>query len=72
MLKHTHSPFSARAHLLASRAAEHRRSPTEPERLLWSALSGSKLGVAFRRQFVLGNAIADFFAPSVRLVVEVC
>ena len=39
--------------------------------MLWSALSGSKLGVAFRRQVVLGNAIADFFAPSLRLVVEV-
>ena len=71
MLIHTHSPSPARAHLLASRAQANRRSPTEPERVLWSALSGSQLGVAFRRQVVLGNAIADFFAPSVRLVVEV-
>ena len=39
--------------------------------MLWSELAGSKLGVAFRRQVVLGNAIADFFAPSLRLVVEV-
>jgi very-short-patch-repair endonuclease len=30
-----------------------------------------KLGVSFRRQVVLGNALADFFAPSIRLVVEV-
>jgi very-short-patch-repair endonuclease len=71
MLHPTHSPSPARRHLLASRAQLHRRSPTEPERLLSSALSGSKLGVAFRRQVVLGNAIADFFAPSVRLVIEV-
>ena len=26
---------------------------------------------AFRRQVVLGTAIADFFAPAIRLVVEV-
>ena len=31
----------------------------------------SKLGVAFRRQYVIGGRIADFAAPSVRLVVEV-
>jgi very-short-patch-repair endonuclease len=57
--------------LLASRAQFHRRSPSEPERRLWRELSGKKLGVAFRRQVVVGDAIADFFAPSVRLVVEV-
>ena len=39
--------------------------------MLWSALCGSQLVVAFRRQVVLGDAIADFFAPFVRLVVEV-
>jgi very-short-patch-repair endonuclease len=75
MLKRNHSPslssIPARRLLLASRALSHRRSPTEPERLLWSALSSSKLGVAFRRQVVIGNAIADFFAPSLRLVIEV-
>jgi very-short-patch-repair endonuclease len=42
-----------------------------PERRLWAVLSGTKLGVAFRRQVVVGDAIADFFAPSLRLVVEV-
>jgi very-short-patch-repair endonuclease len=71
MLKHTHSPSPARAHLLASRAQSHRRSLTEPERRLWAELSRSKFGVAFRRQVVLGNAIANFFAPSLRLVIEV-
>jgi very-short-patch-repair endonuclease len=44
----------------------------EPERALWRQLAGGKLGVAFRRQVVLGNRyIADFVAPAVRLVVEV-
>jgi len=44
----------------------------EPERRLWQELAGSQLGVAFRRQVVLGNRyIADFVAPALRLVVEV-
>ena len=71
MLQLAHSPSPARAHLLASRASANRRALTEPERKLWSELSANKLGVAFRSQVVLGNAIADFFAPSLRLVVEV-
>ena len=71
MLKPQRSSSPARKQLLASRALAHRHSPSEPERVLWSALAGSQLGVAFRRQVVLGNAIADFFASSLRLVVEV-
>jgi very-short-patch-repair endonuclease len=44
----------------------------EPERALWRELCGSRLGVAFRRQVVLGNRyVADFLAPAVRLAVEV-
>jgi len=39
---------------------------------LWQALRGGALGVAFKRQVPLGERyIADFYAPSVRLVVEV-
>jgi very-short-patch-repair endonuclease len=49
----------------------NRHSPSEPEARLWRELSAGKLGVRFRRQVVLGNAIADFFAPALRLVVEV-
>jgi len=45
---------------------------TPSEQLLWSRLSGRKLGVVFRRQVpLLGRSIADFLAPSRRLVVEV-
>jgi very-short-patch-repair endonuclease len=40
--------------------------------LLWERLSGSQLGVAFRRQLVIDHRyIVDFAAPAVRLVVEV-
>ena len=56
---------------LALRAHAMRQSPTESEARLWRALRASQLGVAFRRQIPLLGFIADFYAPSVRLVVEV-
>jgi very-short-patch-repair endonuclease len=47
-------------------------APTPSEEVLWLALRGGALGVAFKRQVVLGGRyIVDFFAPSVGLVVEV-
>ncbi|MCB9582833.1 MAG: DUF559 domain-containing protein [Polyangiaceae bacterium] len=54
----------ARAHAL-------RQQLTFSEQKLWQELRGSKLGVAFRRQVAIGRYIADFAAPSMRLVVEV-
>ncbi len=57
--------------MLVQRAASMRQSPTSTEALLWSELRGSRLGVAFRRQVVIGRRIADFCAPSIKLVVEV-
>jgi len=49
-----------------------RRFPQGPEFLLWQELRGGQLGVSFRWQVVIGNRyIADFVAPSLRLVVEV-
>jgi len=48
------------------------QAPTPSEEALWQALRGGVLGVAFKRQVVLGGRyIVDFFAPSVGLVVEV-
>ena len=67
-----HSHNHAKASQLQLYAAQSRAAPTESEARLWSALSGGKLGVSFRRQVVLGNRfIVDFVAPQVRLVVEV-
>jgi very-short-patch-repair endonuclease len=44
----------------------------EPELRLWRELREKRLGVAFRRQVVLGERyIVDVFAPEVGLVVEV-
>ncbi|MEZ4263991.1 MAG: DUF559 domain-containing protein [Polyangiaceae bacterium] len=59
----------ARAQLLHDRAREMRHAPTASEERLWEQLRGSRLGVAFRRQVVVGGYIAHFAASSVRLVV---
>jgi very-short-patch-repair endonuclease len=48
-----------------------RTAPTASEAMLWAALRGSRLGVGFRRQAVIGSFIVDFLAPSVRLIIEV-
>jgi very-short-patch-repair endonuclease len=49
-----------------------RRHPTEPEKRLWRALSGSSIdGLKFRRQEVIGPFIADFMCPARSLIVEV-
>ena len=46
-------------------------APTPSEGRLWEELRASRLGVAFRRQAVLGEYIVDFLAPAARVVVEV-
>jgi len=48
-----------------------RHCPSPGEARLWEALRASRLGVAFKRQVVIGSFIADFLAPSVKLIVEV-
>ena len=62
-----------RDQILLERAKAMRKELTEPERRLWNAFRAKRLGGAsFRRQVVIGNAIADFACRSPRmLVVEV-
>jgi very-short-patch-repair endonuclease len=48
-----------------------RHSLTESEAALWRLLKGRQLGVSFKRQVPLLGYIVDFYASSVRLVVEV-
>jgi len=63
---------SPRTASLPERAQALRAFPTLSERKLWQALAAGQLGVSFRRQVPLGGRfIADFFAPSLGLVVEV-
>jgi very-short-patch-repair endonuclease len=67
-----HRATARRTALLRERAAGMRAALTPSEAALWQALRGRQLGVAFRRQVVIGGAfIADFAAPAARLVVEV-
>jgi len=62
----------ARTAVLINRARSMLHAPTPSEAALWEALRSGALGVAFKRQVPLGERyIADFFAPSVRLVIEV-
>jgi len=57
---------------LHQRAREMRNNPTAPEKRLWRHLSSAQLqGFKFRRQEVIGRAIADFCCPSAKLIIEV-
>jgi very-short-patch-repair endonuclease len=56
---------------LEGRASVKRHNLTHSEGALWQYLSGSRLGVAFRRQVPIDRYIVDFLAPAIRLVVEV-
>jgi very-short-patch-repair endonuclease len=44
---------------------------SKTEARLWLHLSGSKLGVPFRRQHPIGPYFADYYCAPCRLVVEV-
>ena len=57
--------------VVALRARQMRSALTSSEQKLWEAIRGCRLGVWFRRQLPFGRYVADFVAPSVRLVVEV-
>jgi len=56
---------------MVDRARRLRREMTDAERLLWSRLRASQLGVKFRTQMWLGGAIADFASVEAKLVIEV-
>jgi very-short-patch-repair endonuclease len=53
-------------------ARQFRKSPTISEEILWQELRGRKLyGIKFRRQQPIGPFVVDFYASSLRLVIEV-
>jgi very-short-patch-repair endonuclease len=57
---------------LKGKARSLRARLTDAEQRLWDRLRRKQiLGVQFYRQKPIGNYIADFYAPTVRLVVEV-
>ena len=56
---------------LKTKARSLRTNPTDAELHLWYRLRRKQiLGVQFYRQKPIGNSIADFYAPAVKLVVE--
>lgn len=48
-----------------------RSDSTNAEKILWSHLRNSYLGLKFRRQHGIGEYIVDFYCPAKRLVIEV-
>ena len=47
-----------------------RRNMPAPEAVLWQRIRQEQLGVKFRRQYAIGRIIVDFYAPAVRLAIE--
>ncbi len=53
------------------RAGDLRCNQTPAERELWKYLRLRQIdGVRFLRQYVMGGCILDFYAPSIRLAIE--
>ena len=50
---------------------ELRQNQTETEKIMWEKLRDRRfLNLKFRRQYGIGNYIADFYCPSLKLVIE--
>ena len=66
------SPLDSPLFSLLHFAREMRKAPTPSEAILWNALRDRRFrDVKFRRQHVLHPYIVDFYAPVLKLVVEV-
>ena len=66
------SPLDSPLFSLQHFAREMRKAPTPSEAVLWNALRDRRFrGVKFRRQHVAHPYILDFFAPALKLAVEV-
>ena len=57
--------------ILKEHAKRMKEYPTDAERLLWLHLQKSKLGLPFRRQYIIADNIADFVCLPARLVIEI-
>ncbi len=66
------SPLAPSLFTLTEFARQHRKAPTASEAILWNALRDRRFrGIKFRRQHVLAPYIVDFYATSLKLVVEI-
>ncbi|HEY2069062.1 MAG TPA: endonuclease domain-containing protein [Rhizomicrobium sp.] len=60
-----------RSQMNRAHARELRNNSTKTERLMWSILRREQVdGLRFRRQQPIGPYIADFFCPTLKLIVE--
>ena len=50
---------------------ELRKRATPQEIILWSRIRRKSLGVAFRRQYSVGNYILDFFCIEKKIAIEI-
>ena len=57
--------------ILKEHAKEMRNMPTDADRLLWLHLQKNKLGLPFRRQYIIADNIVDFVCLPARLVIEI-
>jgi very-short-patch-repair endonuclease len=58
--------------IYAARARAMRANPTHAEGFLWSLVRAKRIGgFKFRRQYAIGNYIADFVCLPARLIVEI-
>ena len=57
--------------MLKEFAGKMKKNPTEAEALLWRHLQGRVNGCRFRRQYIIGDYIADFVCLPLGLIVEV-
>ena len=55
--------------LLQEFAKKNRSNPTDAERVLWQYLKDKQHG-HFRRQYIIGDYIADFICLSTNLIIE--
>ena len=52
-------------------ATNLRNNQTDAEKLLWLYVRGKQINnIQFYRQKILGNYIVDFYAPKVKLIIE--
>ena len=56
---------------LLSYRRQLRQKMTKSETVLWKHIKGNHLGYKFRRQYSVGNYIADFASAKIKLVIEV-
>ena len=61
MKKFYHEDIKA-TETLKERARQMRREPTYCEKIIWNAVRNNRLGVKFRRQFIISYFIVDFIS----------